>query len=181
MVAMVLVFNLTALAVLAVSVGGAFAGHFAGLADGEAVALGFAVMTLAGVALELHPKAAWRPRFFWVVPAWFAGAMIGGGVLVDQDHAVPGAIALAGGGAAAAALVVRAIVAKPGGKWMAGLVGALAIVTGFQLIGYYRPEWKHPVLYAVNAIALIAAIACGVMVYRARSQGASSRTNSTTR
>ncbi|MBX3156693.1 MAG: hypothetical protein KF773_11875 [Deltaproteobacteria bacterium] len=175
----VIVFNLPALATVLAGALGFAGGYAGGLADGWALVTGCAAMTATGCALEVHPSARLRPRFFWVVPAWFAGLAIGGVALIELERATAGYVALGVAAAASAGLIVRAIAGKPGGAWMAGLVGALAIVIGFQLIGYFRPEWKHAVLYAVNALAMIAAIACGVMVYRARQaadQGASSTT-----
>lgn len=159
-----LVFNLPALAVLVLSVGAFALGHYT--AEAYELVIGFGAMTLVGAALEV--KDAWRPRFFWVIPAWTAGVAGVGAALLDIGQTVPGAIAIAAGSAIVVALVARAIVMKPGGKWLAGLVGATCIVAGFQVIGAVRPEWKHPVLYVVNAIAFIAAIACGVQLYRAR-------------
>ena len=54
-----------------------------------------------------------------------------------------------------------------------------------HVVGYFAPEHKHAVLYVVNAAAVIGAIVCAVKVYLVRraadDQGASSRTNSTTR
>jgi uncharacterized membrane protein HdeD (DUF308 family) len=81
---------------------------------------------------------------------------------------VAGDVALGVAGAGVIAMTVYAAMRKPGGKWLVGVVGASAIVAGFQVIGYARPEWKHPVLYVVNAIALVAAIVCGVKLHRVR-------------
>jgi hypothetical protein len=179
-IAVVLVWNLPALGTIVAGGFGFLAGHLGGLSDGWAFVVGCATLTASGFALEVHPNDNLRPRLFWVVPSWFTGLVLGGGALLELGRAEAGYVTLGVAGIVVIALVARAIAGKPGGRWMAGLVGALAVVTAFQLVGYYRPEWKHPVLYAVNAIALVAAIVCGVMVHRARRE-ASSHTDSTTR
>lgn len=163
--AVVLVFNLPALAVL-VAAGGAFAAAELGGFSAWRLVAGFGIMAIAGAALELKPT--WRPRYFWVIPAWLTGLVGAGIALLDMHEDVPGYIALGVAGTAVLGLTAYAVARKPGGRWLAGVVGASAIVAGFQVIGYARPEWKHPVLYAINAIALVTAIVCGVKLYRAR-------------
>ncbi len=160
----VLVFNLAAGALLVLA-GGAAGATYALGQEPWAIVAGFAAMTLAGAALELRP--AWRPRYFWVIPGWLTGLAGVGGVLVDKQLTA-GYVVLGVAALLVVAQIGHAIARKPGGKWLAGVVGASSIVAGFQVIGYARPEWKHPVLYVVNALALVAAIACGVQLYRAR-------------
>lgn len=167
---MVVVFNLAAAAVAILGVAAAAAAHYAGFPPYFLVA-GFAAMTVIGGALELHPTSTWHPRYFWIIPAWLTGLVGLGLALHDAVGPVPGYVTLAAAGAAFVGVLVHAWLRKPGGKWLAGIVGSGAIVTGFQLIGYYRPEWKHPVLYVVNAAALISMIFCGVQLYRARKAG----------
>lgn len=79
---MVLIFNLAAgtVAVLAIAVGAAT--HYTGYQPYWLVA-GFAAMTAIGGALELHPKAAWHPRYFWIIPAWLTGLVDAGFALHD--------------------------------------------------------------------------------------------------
>lgn len=168
---MVLIFNLSAGAVLALSTATWIAFQLTGLDQYQLVA-GFAVMALLSIVLELQQKPSWRPRYFWVVPGWLAGLTGEGLALRDAVGPVPGYLTLGAAGAAFVALIVHASTRRPGGRWLVGLVGAGAIVTGFQVIGYARPEWKHPVLYGVNAVALVAGILCAAQLYRARKAAA---------
>jgi len=163
----VLIFNLSAGAVLALSTATWIAFQLADLDRYQLVA-GFAVMAVLSIVLELQRKPAWRPRYFWVVPGWLAGLTGEGLALRDAGSPVPGYLALGAAGAAFVALIVHASTRRPGGRWLVGLAGAGAIVMGFQVIGYTRPEWKHPVLYGVNAVALVAGVFCAVQLYRAR-------------
>jgi hypothetical protein len=167
----VLIFNLSAGAVLALSAATWIAVQLAGFEPYRLVA-GFAAMTLLSIVLELPRKPSWRPRYFWIVPGWLAGLTGEGLALHHAVGPVPGYLTLGAAGAAFAALIVHASTRRPGGRWLVGLVGAGAIVIGFQVIGYARPEWKHPVLYGVNAVALVAVVLCGVQLYRARSAAA---------
>lgn len=164
---MVLIFNLAAGAVAAVAAAAAAAAHFAGF-DRYWLVAGFAAMTVLGGGLELHPRPSWHPRYFWIVPAWFVGLVGLGLALHDAVDPTAGFVALGAAAAAFLALTLFAIIRKPGGRWLAGVVGAGAIVSGFQWIGYARPEWKHPVLYGVNGVALVSMIFCAVQLYRAR-------------
>ena len=164
---MVLVFNLSAGVVLALSTATWIAFQLAGLDRYQLVA-GFAVMALLSIGLELQRKPSWHPRYFWFVPGWLAGLTGEGLALRDAGYPVPGYLTLGAAGAAFVALIVHASTKRPGGRWLLGLAGAGAIVMGFQVIGYARPEWKHPVLYGLNAVALVAGIFCSVQLYRAR-------------
>lgn len=166
---MILIFNLAAGAVAVLAIAIAAGTHYTPYQPYWLVA-GFAAMAVIGGALELHPRAAWHPRYFWIMPAWLTGLAGAGLALYDAVGPTAGHVTLAAAGAAFVAVLVHAWLYKPGGKWLAGIVGAGAIVTGFQLIGYYRPEWKHPVLYVVNALAMIAMVVCGVQLFRARKQ-----------
>jgi hypothetical protein len=170
----VLIFNLSAGAVLALSAATWGAVQLAGFERYRLVA-GFAAMAILSILLELQRRPAWRPRYFWVVPGWLAGLTGEGLALRDAGSPVPGYLTLGAAGAAFVALIVHASIRRPGGRWLAGLAGAGAIVIGFQVIGYARPEWKHPVLYGVNAVALVAGIFCGVQLYRARKAAAAIR------
>jgi hypothetical protein len=164
---MVLIFNLAAGAVGLLAIAAAAAAHFVGF-DPYWLVAGFGAMTVIGGALELHPRPSWHPRYFWIMPAWLVGLAGTGLALRDAVDPVVGTVTLAAAGAAFIGVLVHAWLYKPGGKWLAGLVGAGAIVTSFQLVGYYRPEWKHPVLFAVNAAAMIAMVYFGVKLYQAR-------------
>jgi hypothetical protein len=161
----VLVFNLPALGALLLA-GGVFAAAELGGYSAWRLVAGFGIMAIAGAALELKP--AWRPRYFWIIPAWLVGLVGAGIALIDMKREVAGYVALGVAGAGVIAMTIYAAMRKPGGKWLMGVVGASTIVAGFQVIGYARPEWKHPVLYVVNAIALVAAIVCGVKLHRVR-------------
>lgn len=168
-IAVVLVFNLSAGAVLVVSAAVALIANAVGLELGPLVA-GFAAMTIVGGALELQPKPSWRPRYFWIVPAWLIGLTATGIALLEASATTAGYAALGAAAFGFVALIAYAMIRKPGARWLAGLIGASTIVTGFQLLGYFKPEWKHPVLYAVNAVALVAVVWCSVKLYRARKQ-----------
>ena len=168
---MVLVFNLAAGAVAVLTIAVAAITHYTPYQPYWLVAA-FGAMAVIGGALELHPKPTWHPRYFWIMPAWLTGLAGAGLALHAAVGPTAGYVTLAAAAAAFVAVLVHAWLYKPGGTWLAGIVGAGAIVTGFQLIGYYRPEWKHPVLYVVNAVALISVIFCGVQLYRARKAGA---------
>jgi hypothetical protein len=167
----VLIFNLAGGAVLALSVATWIAFQLAGFDLYQLVA-GFAVMSFLSIGLELQRKPSWRPRYFWVVPGWLAGLTGEGLALHDAGSPVPGYLTLGAAGAAFVALIVHASTRRPGGRWLVGLASAGAIVVGFQVIGYARPEWKHPVLYGVNAVALVASVFCAVQLYRARKAAA---------
>lgn len=168
---MVLIFNLSAGAVLSLSAATWVAVQLAGF-DLYRLVAGFAAMALLSIVLELQRRPSWRPRYFWIVPGWLAGLTGEGLALRDAGSPVPGYLTLGAAGAACVALIIHASLRRPGGRWLVSLVGAGAIVTGFQVIGYARPEWKHPVLYAVNAVALIASVFFGVQLYRARTAAA---------
>lgn len=167
----VLIFNLSAGVVLALSAVSWGAVQLAGF-DLYGLVVGFAVMTILSIVLELQRKPSWRPRYFWVAPGWLAGLTGEGLALHDAVGPIPGYLALGAAGVALVTLIVHASMRRPGGRWLVGLVGAAAIVVGFQVIGYARPEWKHPVLYGVNAVALAAVVFCAVRLHRARKAAA---------
>ena len=62
-----LVFNWGGLAVLALAIAAWVVPQLVG-EDALRLIAGFATMTVAGVALELQPRANWKPRYFWIVP-----------------------------------------------------------------------------------------------------------------
>jgi len=169
---MVLVFNLAAGVAAVVAIAAAVIAHYAG-SDGYVVLAGFGAMTIVGAALELAPKPSWHPRYFWIVPAWLVG-LVGSGAALYSVEPIAGYVTLGVAGAALIAVLVHAYLTKPGGKWLAGLVGAGTIVSAWQWVGYARPEWKHPVLYGVNGAAMIAMVVFGALLYRSRKQAASS-------
>jgi len=170
----ILIFNLAAGAVGILAILGGVIAHYAGF-DRYSLVTAFATMTIVGGALELHPGAAWRPRYFWILPAWLIGLVGSGAALHDAVDPIAAYVTLGAAGAAFIAVLVHAYLTKPGGKWLAGLVGAGAIVTGWQWVGYARPEWKHPVLYGVNGAAMIAMVVFGVMLYRSRKMAEAER------
>jgi hypothetical protein len=165
--ARVLVFNWAGLVVLATAIAAWVIPQLVG-EDALRLIAGFAAMTVAGIALELQPRPSWRPRYFWIIPAWLTGLGGTGLALDDLGYATIGYVVFGAAAAATAALLGYAIVKKPGGRWLLGVVAASTIVIGFQIIGYARPQWKHPVLYGVNAVALVAVVFCAVKLYRAR-------------
>ncbi|MDX2089183.1 MAG: hypothetical protein SFX73_15105 [Kofleriaceae bacterium] len=77
-----------------------------------------------------------------------------------------GGLAFGLGGVARLIDLGLAMTHKPGGNWLAGAVGAGAVVLGFQILEDARPEWKLPVLYVVNAVALGIAIVCAYRFHR---------------
>jgi len=164
---MVIVFNLGAAVAAVVAIAAAVVAHFAG-SDAYWLLAGFGTMTIVGGALELAPKPSWHPRYFWIVPAWLVGLVGSGAALYETVDPTAGYVTLGVAGVAFLAVLAHAFLTKPGGKWLAGLVGAGAIVSGFQWIGYARPEWKHPVLYVVNGVAMLAIVVFGVLLYRTR-------------
>jgi hypothetical protein len=163
----VIVFNLSGLIVLAAAIAAWVVPQLIG-EDALRMIAGFGMMTAVGAALELQPRARWRPRYFWIVPAWLAGLGGTGLALLDHGQTTVGYAAFGVAAAITAALLGHAIVKRPGGRWLLGIVGAASIVIGFQIIGYARPAWKHPVLYGINAVALVAVVFCSVKLARAR-------------
>jgi hypothetical protein len=134
---------------------------------------GFAVMALIGIALEVQPAPSWRPRYFWIVPAWLLGVGGTGLALREVQHVTLGNVVLGVAAASTAGVLGIAMAKKPGGRWLAGCVIAGAIVMSFQILGDARPEWKHPVLYVLNAAAFVALVFCGVKLHRSRTASAS--------
>ncbi len=170
--AVVLVFNLAAGAIAALAVAAAAIAHVAGY-DPYWLLAAFGTMTIVGGALELAPNPSWHPRYFWIVPAWLLGLVGSGAAMFETVDPIAGYVTLGVAGAAFVAVLVHAYLTKPGGTWLAGLVGSGAIVSAWQWIGYARPEWKHPVLYVVNGAAMIAMVVFGVLLYRSRRAAAS--------
>ena len=164
---MVIVFNRAGILVLAVSVAAWAGSQGVGFESWRLVA-GFAVMAPLGIVLELQKRPSWRPRYFWLLPAWLTGLAGLGASLLDVGMTLAGGVVIGLGGAAVLAKLGWAILHKPGGSWLAGAAIAGTVVLGFQLLGYARPEWHHPVLYVVNAVALVAAIVCAYKMHLAR-------------
>jgi hypothetical protein len=129
---------------------------------------GFGVMGLVGALLEAQPKARWRPRYFWIMPAWVPGFVGSGMALRHVGLAGWGNLSLGIAAAVFFALFARAATTKPGGRWLVLLGAAASVVVGFQVLGAIRPEWKHPVFYVINALALLACVAFALKLYRAR-------------
>lgn len=167
---MLIVFNLAA-GIIAALAFAAAAIAFALGKDPYWLVAGFGTMAIIGAALELAPKPAWHPRYFWIVPAWLIGLVGLGAALIDAVDSTAGYVTLGVAGVGFIAVLVHASITKPGGKWLAGIVGACAIVVAWQWVGYARPEWKHPVLYGVNVVAMIAIVVCGVQLFRSRIAG----------
>jgi hypothetical protein len=161
-----LVFNLAGAISLGLGIAAWIAAQVVGHDELRLIA-GFGTLALIATALELQPKEAWRPRYFWIVPGWLAGAL-GLGTALLETHATAGYAVLAAAGLALAGVLARDMARKPGARWLAGLLLAGAVVAAWQLAGYARPGWQHPALYAINAVAMLACLVCSVQLYRAR-------------
>jgi len=161
--------NLAGWLTLALGIAAWAAAQMAGF-DAHKLIAGFGTMAVLGVALELQPKPKFRPRYFWIVPAWLIGAL-GAGMALQDVNVQLGYATLGAAGLAVAAIVARDIARKPGGRWLTGLTVAAGIVAAFQIMGAVRPEWSHPALYVVNALAMAACVFYGWKLYRARTAG----------
>lgn len=163
---MTVVFNNAGL----VAFGAGFAGWaLAQVAGHPAMKLivGFGVLMLVAVALELRLQPETRPRYFWIVPAWLIGALGLGCALIDVNSVTGYAVVVAAS-AATATVIARDIKRKPGGGWLGGLLVAGAVVASWQVVAFTHPEWKHPLLYGVNGVAMLVCLVCGVQLFRAR-------------
>jgi hypothetical protein len=159
-----LVFNRSGLLVFALAFLAWVGAQEASLSPYRLVA-GFGVMALLGLLLELQPRAAWRPRLFWVVPAWLVGSIGFGFALRAGVNERAGSIVLA---LVALALVALFVVElrKPGAKWLVATVSATAVATGIQLLG---PQWKGAALTVLNVAVLFTLLACLKQLVETRS------------
>ncbi|TGK32570.1 hypothetical protein EHQ12_18330 [Leptospira gomenensis] len=109
------------------------------------------ILAIAGGILEITLGQKFRPRYFYLIPAWLTG-ICGIGLIVWERNEWAG-YAIFAGTSIPFYLWIRDEVKRPGGKWVYGLLGGLSSILLIQIWMQGKPSIASHVLN-VGAISL---------------------------